>query len=155
MVGVSSVIISGKTDSILVDAQFTLADAETVAQKIKASGNNLKAIYVWQNDPDFYFGLEVLKKNFPEITAYATKKVVEQIIVPAQKKLDVWGERLGKAITSNVVLPQVLKENTIELDGEKFEMVGIEEFPGRTFLYIPSAKVVIGGINVFGNGFNL
>ncbi|MBO9673273.1 MAG: MBL fold metallo-hydrolase [Sphingobacteriaceae bacterium] len=153
--GVASVIVSGKTDAILIDAQFTLADAETVAQKIKATGKKLTTIYISHNDPDFYFGLEVFKKHFPEVTAYAVPAVVEQIIKSAQKKLDVWGERLGKAITSNVVLPQVLKGNTIELEGEKFDIVGLEDFPGKTFVYIPSAKAVVGGINVFGNGFNL
>ncbi|WP_294199374.1 hypothetical protein [uncultured Chryseobacterium sp.] len=35
--GVASVIISGKEDAVLVDAQFTLADAETVAQRIWSS----------------------------------------------------------------------------------------------------------------------
>jgi glyoxylase-like metal-dependent hydrolase (beta-lactamase superfamily II) len=153
--GVASIIVSGKTDAVLIDAQFTLADAEAVAQEIKSSGKKLTTIYVSHNDPDFYFGLEVFKKYFPEVTAYATPAVVEQIAKTAQKKLDVWGERLGKAITSNVVLPQVLKGNSIELEGEKLEIVGLDEFPGRTFIWIPSAKAVVGGINVFGNTFNL
>lgn len=153
--GVASVIISGSTDAVLVDAQFTLTDAKTVAQKIKDSGKNLKAIYVSHNDPDFYFGLEVFKRYFPGVTAYATPKVVEAIARTAQKKLDVWGGQLGSAVTSNVVLPQVLKGNSIELEGEKLEVIGLEEFPARTFMYIPSAKAVVGGINVFGNTFNL
>lgn len=153
--GVASVIISGKTDVILVDAQFTLADAENVAKEILASGKNLKSIYISHNDPDFYFGLEVFKKYFPNVTAYATPKVVEEISKTAQKKLDVWGSQLGDKVTSNVVLPQVLKENHIELEGESFEIVGFNEFPARTFLYIPSSKAVIGGINVFGNSFNI
>ena len=38
--GVASVIGSGKTDAVLIDAQFTLADAEFAAQKIKNSGKN-------------------------------------------------------------------------------------------------------------------
>ncbi|HFK5508139.1 MBL fold metallo-hydrolase [Elizabethkingia anophelis] len=153
--GVASVIVSGKTDAVLIDAQFTLADAETVAQKIKTSGKNLKAIYISHNDPDFYFGLEVFKRHFPGVTAYATPKVVEAIAQTAQKKLDVWGGQLGEAVTSNVVLPQVLKGNSIELEGEKLEITGLEDFPTRTFVYIPSAKAVVGGINVFGNSFNL
>ncbi len=153
--GVASVIVSGKTDAVLIDAQFTLADAETVAQKIKTSGKNLKAIYISHNDPDFYFGLEVFKRHFPGVTAYATPKVVEAIAQTAQKKLDVWGGQLGVAVTSNVVLPQVLKGNSIELEGEKLEITGLEDFPTRTFVYIPSAKAVVGGINVFGNSFNL
>ncbi|MNS11262.1 Metallo-beta-lactamase superfamily protein [compost metagenome] len=153
--GVASVIVSGKTDAVLIDAQFTLADAEKVAQEIKASGKKLTTIYVSHADPDYYFGLEIFKKYFPEVIAYASPASVEAIKATAQKKLDVWGERLGKAITSNVVLPQVLKENNIELEGQKLEIIGLEEFPNKTFVWIPSIKAVVGGINVFGTTFNL
>jgi glyoxylase-like metal-dependent hydrolase (beta-lactamase superfamily II) len=153
--GVASVIVSGKTDAVLIDAQFTLADAEKVAQEIKNSGKKLTTIYVSHSDPDFYFGLEVFKKYFPEVTAYASPATVASIMATAQKKLDVWGERLGKIITSNVVLPQVIKGNSIDLEGQKLEIIGLEEFPTKTFIWIPSIKAVIGGINVFGTSFHL
>ncbi|MBT2563973.1 MBL fold metallo-hydrolase [Pedobacter sp. ISL-68] len=153
--GVASVIVSGKTDAVLIDAQFTLEDAEKVASQIKKSGKKLTVIYVSHADPDYYFGLEVFKKHFPEVTAFASPATVEAIKASAQKKLDVWGERLGKAITSNVVLPQVIKGNSIDLEGQKLEVVGLEEFPAKTFVWIPSIKAVIGGINVFGTTFNL
>ena len=153
--GVASVIVSGKTDAVLIDAQFTLADAEKVAQEIKASGKKLTAIFVSHGDPDFYFGLEVFKKYFPEVTAYASPATVEHIKATAQKKLEVWGERLGKNITSNVILPQVLKGNSIELEGQKLEIIGLEEFPNKTFVWIPSIKAVAGGINIFGTTFHL
>ena len=153
--GVASVIVSGKTDAVLIDAQFTLADAEKVAQEIKTSGKKLITIYVSHGDPDFYFGLEVFKKYFPEVTAYASPATVEHIKATAQKKLEVWGERLGKNITSNAILPQVLKGNAIELEGEKLEIIGLEEFPTKTFVWIPSIKAVVGGINIFGTSFHL
>ena len=153
--GVASVIISGKEDAILIDAQFTLADAEYVAEEIKKSGKKLTAIYVSHGDPDFYFGLETFKKYFPEVTAYAVPATVEHIKATAQKKLEIWGERLGNQITSNAVLPQVLKDNTIELEGHKLEIIGLESYPGRTFVWIPAEKAVVGGINVFGGTFNL
>lgn len=153
--GVASVIASGKTDAVLIDAQFTLADADKVAQEIKRSGKKLTAIYVSHGDPDFYFGLEVFKKYFPEVTVYASPATVEHIKATAQKKLEVWGERLGKNITSNVVLPQALKGSSIDLEGQKLEIIGLEEFPSRTFVWIPSIKAVIGGINVFGTSFHL
>lgn len=129
--GVASVIISGKTDAVLIDAQFTLADAEKVAQEIKTSEKKLTTIYVSYGDPDFYFGLEVFKKYFPEVTAYATAETVDHIKATAQKKLDVWGGQLGNKITSNVILPQVLKGNSIDLEGQKLEIVGLEEFPAK------------------------
>src|SRR5215217_7526550 len=115
--GVASVIVSGKTDAVLIDAQFTLADAEKVAAQIKNSGKKLTTIYVSHTDPDFYFGLEIFKKYFPEVTAYASPATVEHIKATAQKKLDVWGGQLGNKVTSNVILPQVLKGNSIELEG--------------------------------------
>lgn len=153
--GVASIIISGKTNAVLIDTQFTLGDAEKIAQEIKASGKKLTTIYVSHGDPDYYFGLEVFKKYFPEVTAYASPATVEHIKATAQKKLEVWGERLGKAITSNVVLPQVLKGNSLEIEGQKIEIIGLDTFPGKTFVWIPSIKAVLGGINVFGTSFHL
>jgi len=153
--GVASVIVSGKTDAVLIDAQFTIEDAEQVAQEIKRSGKKLTAIYVSHGDPDFYFGLEVFKKYFPEVTAYTSPATIEHIKATAQKKLEIWGERLGKNITSNVILPQVLKGNSIDLEGQKLQIEGLDEFPSKTFVWIPSIKAVIGGINVFGTSFNL
>ena len=153
--GVASVIVSGPTESVLIDAQFTIADAEKVAQQIKESGKKLTAIYISHGDPDFYFGLEVFKKYFPEVTVYATASTIEHIKATAQKKLDVWGERLGKAITSNAILPQVLKNNTLTVDGQTLEITGTSASPEKTFVWIPSIKAVIGGINVFGTTFHL
>ena len=153
--GVASVIVAGKSDAVLIDAQFTLAEAEAVAHRVKQSGKKLTTIYISHGDPDFYFGLEVFKKYFPEVTAYATPATIEHIKATAQKKLEVWGGRLGKAITSNVVLPQVLPGNSIDLEGQKLEIIGLDEFPAKTFVWIPSIKTVLGGIHVFGDTFNL
>ncbi|HEX7367172.1 MAG TPA: MBL fold metallo-hydrolase [Pelobium sp.] len=153
--GVASVIVSGKSDAVLIDAQFTLDDAENVAQEIKKSGKKLTAIYVSHGDPDYYFGLEVFKKYFPEVTVYASPATVEHIKATAQNKLEVWGKSFGKAITSNAILPQVLKGNLIELEGHKLEIIGLDEFPLTTFVWIPSIKAVVGGINVFGTSFHL
>ena len=153
--GVASVIVYGQKDAILIDAQFTLADAENVAQEIKNLGKNLTTIYVSHGDPDFYFGLQVFKKYFPDVTAYATPATIEHIKATAQKKLEVWGSKLGKALTSNVILPQVIQGNSFELEGQKIEIIGLDEFPATTFAWIPSIKAVVGGITVFGNTFHL
>ena len=97
----------------------------------------------------------MFKKYFPDVTAYASPATVEHIKATSQKKLEVWGERLGKNITSNAVLPQILKGNTIDLEGQKLEIFGLDEFPKKSFVWIPSIKAVVGGINVFGTTFNL
>jgi glyoxylase-like metal-dependent hydrolase (beta-lactamase superfamily II) len=154
-IGVASVIVSGKSDAVLIDAQFTLADAENVAKEIRSTGKKLTAIYVSHGDPDYYFGLEVFKKYFPGVTVYATAETVEHIKATAQKKLEVWGGQVGDAITKNIILPQIIKGTSLDLEGQKLEIIGLNEFPQRTFIWIPSIKAVVGGINVFGDNFHL
>ena len=64
--GVASVIVSGKTDAVLIDAQFTLADAETVAQKLKHRVKPLKR-YIYHIMILIFISVwEVFKDIFPE-----------------------------------------------------------------------------------------
>ena len=83
--GVTSVIVSGENDAILIDAQFTLSDAKNVVEKLKMTGKKLTAIFITHGDPDFYFGLEVIKQSFPDTIVYATKETVEYIKATSQK----------------------------------------------------------------------
>ena len=55
---VSSTLVQGRKDAILIDAQFSAEDARKLAAQIKASGKRLVAIYISHSDPDFYFGLD-------------------------------------------------------------------------------------------------
>ena len=57
---VTSVLVSGEKDAILVDAQFGKSQAEQVVEKIRASGKQLTTIYISHGDPDYYFGLDTL-----------------------------------------------------------------------------------------------
>ncbi|WP_294310245.1 hypothetical protein [uncultured Chryseobacterium sp.] len=65
------------------------------------------------------------------------------------------GRPPGDKITSNVLLQQILNGDQIDLEGYTLKVIGLEQFPDKTFLWIPEAKAVIGGINIFGNTFNL
>ncbi|WP_164998511.1 hypothetical protein [Chryseobacterium sp. 3008163] len=41
------------------------------------------------------------------------------------------------------------------MQGHKLEIIKIADEPARSFIWIPSIKAVVGGINVFGNDFHL
>jgi glyoxylase-like metal-dependent hydrolase (beta-lactamase superfamily II) len=62
---VTSTIIYGDKDAMLVDGQFQKQYAEELVKQIKATGKNLKTVFISHSDPDFYFGLDVIKKHFP------------------------------------------------------------------------------------------
>src|SRR4030042_2996664 len=63
---VASVIVMGKTDALLIDAQWTLSNAHRVVAEILETGKRLKTIYVTHAHPDHYFGLGPVAKAFPE-----------------------------------------------------------------------------------------
>ncbi|MBB6127141.1 MBL fold metallo-hydrolase [Mucilaginibacter lappiensis] len=153
--GVTSVLVTGKQDAILIDAQFTLPDAEKVAAMIKSSGKKLKAIFISYGDPDYYFGLEAIRKYYPNTPVYATEPTIEHIKATYKGKLEYWGKILKQAAPKQVIVPSVFNGNFMELDGNKLEIVKVPGAPVRSFVWIPAVKAVVGGINVFGNDFHL
>ena len=76
---VNSVVVSGKTEALVIDSGFTRADALRIAANVLDSGKTLKTIFISNADPDFYFGAETLKSLFPQAQVLTTPAVREKI----------------------------------------------------------------------------
>ncbi len=146
---ISSVLVTGQHDAILVDAQFGKSQAEKVVEKIRASGKKLIAIYISHGDPDFYFGLETLKAVYPDVKVLATAPTIAHIKETAAGKLAFWGPKLAADAPTQTFVPEVLEGNTLTLEGQKLEIMGLNgPQPERSFVWIPSIKAVVGGVVV-------
>ncbi|CNL00382.1 MBL fold metallo-hydrolase [Yersinia aldovae] len=149
---VSSEIISGKTEVALIDAQFQRNDAEALIKKIQQSGKKLTTIYISQADPDFYFGLDIITKAFPQAKVIATPQTIEEIKATKEGKLAYWGPILKENAPSSVIVPEALQGKSFTVDGQKIEVEGLDgPSPEKTFVWIPSLKAVVGGVAVSGN----
>lgn len=147
---VNAVLVSGRNDAVLLDTGFTRADALRIAAMVLDSGKTLKTIYISQADPDYYFGIDTLKSFFPDTQVVATAPTVKKIETTLAKKLEVWGPRMGANAPIHVTLPEALKTNAIQLEGQTLEIRGMGEvLPDRSFVWIPSLKTVAGGVNVY------
>jgi glyoxylase-like metal-dependent hydrolase (beta-lactamase superfamily II) len=147
----NAVLLSGKTDAILIDAGFTRADAFRIAAMVLDSRKTLKTIYISQADPDFYFGAGVLKTLFPDAKLIASAPTVKKIQATLPTKLQVWGPRLGTNAPADVPLPEVMTANTMMLEGQALEVRGLDDsLPHRSYVWIPSLQTIVGGVNVFG-----
>jgi glyoxylase-like metal-dependent hydrolase (beta-lactamase superfamily II) len=147
---VNAVLVSGKTDAVLIDTGFTQADAHRIAAMVLDSRKTLKTIYIIQADPDFYFGAGVLKRLFPEATLIASAPTVKKILATLATKLQVWGPRLGANAPTDVPVPEVMTGNTIKLEDETLEIRGLDDsLPHRSYVWIPALKAIVGGVNVF------
>ncbi len=149
---VSSEIISGPTEVVLIDAQFQNNDAQKLVDKIQKLNKKLTTIYISHSDPDYYFGLETLTKAFPEAKVVATAETVNAINATKDGKLAYWGGELKNEAPSHVIVPEVIKGNSFTVDGEKLEIKGLDgASPDRTYLWVPSLKAVVGGVLVYDN----
>jgi glyoxylase-like metal-dependent hydrolase (beta-lactamase superfamily II) len=148
---VNAVLVAGKTDAVLLDTGFTRADALRIAAMVLDSKKTLKTIFITQADPDFYFGIDVLKQYFPDAKVLTTAPTLKKIQATLPAKLEVWGPRMGANAPKNVPLPEVLSGNVITLEGQALEVRGLDDsLPHRIYVWIPSLKAIAGGVNVFG-----
>jgi glyoxylase-like metal-dependent hydrolase (beta-lactamase superfamily II) len=149
---VNAVLVAGQSDAVLLDTGFTRADALRIAAMVLDSKKTLKTIFITQADPDFYFGIEVLKQYFPDAKVVTTAPTLKKIQATLATKLQVWGPRMGANAPKNVPLPEVLPGNVITLEGQALEVRGLFEdsLPHRSYVWIPSLKAIAGGVNVFG-----
>ncbi|HSV37071.1 MAG TPA: MBL fold metallo-hydrolase, partial [Ramlibacter sp.] len=147
---VNAVLVAGQNDAVLLDTGFTRADALRIAAMVLDSKKTLKTIFISQADPDYYFGIEVLKQYFPEAKVVTTAPTLKKIQATLATKLQVWGPRMGANAPKNVPLPDVLPGNVIALEGQTLEVRGLDDsLPHRSYVWIPSLKAIAGGVNVY------
>lgn len=149
---VSSVIVSGQHEAILVDAQFGKGQAEQVLKMLRDSGKQLTTIYISHGDPDYYFGLDTLTRAYPKAKVLASQATVAHIKQTMAAKLAYWGPQMGADKPARLVVPDVLPGNVLTLEGQRLEVIGLDgPQPDRSFVWVPSIKAVVGGVVVAEN----
>jgi glyoxylase-like metal-dependent hydrolase (beta-lactamase superfamily II) len=149
---VTSTLIEGPSEAVLVDAQFQRSDAQNLISIIKESGKTLTAIYISHGDPDYYFGLDVLRAAFPDAKIIATQPTVEKIKATIEGKFAFWGPILKEDAPQDLVIPEAIGGDELKVDGTSIEIFGLEGHdPSHTSLWVPSERTVLGGVLVFDN----
>jgi glyoxylase-like metal-dependent hydrolase (beta-lactamase superfamily II) len=149
---VASVIVMGKTDALLIDAQWTLSNAHRVVAEILETGKHLKTIYVTHAHPDHYFGLGPIADAFPEARVTALPSVARTINNQFFGKIEHWEETIGVTNTPRkAVNIEPLTENHLELEGHRIEILPeiMGDLKYNTVVWIPSIKTLYGSDVLF------
>jgi len=149
---VASVIVTGKTDAVLIDAQWTLSNAHRVIAEILETGKYLKTIYITHAHPDHYFGLGTIAEAFPEARVIALPS--EALIINKQffGKIEYWEKVIGAINvprkTANI---EPLNENYFELEGQRIEIIPkvMGDMKYNTAVWIPSIRTLYGSDVLF------
>lgn len=150
---VTSTLVSGENDAILVDAQFTLADAHRVVAKVLESKKNLKTIVVTHAHPDHFFGLEVLKQAFPKVEVVASAAVLKEMKDITPGKHAYWKPVYTTNLANEPQYPKATSAESLDLDGQKLELIALPagESEAATVVWIPSIRTAIVGDLAYNN----
>jgi glyoxylase-like metal-dependent hydrolase (beta-lactamase superfamily II) len=152
---VDSTLVAGAKDAVLIDGQFTLADAHRVVAAILDSKKNLTTVYVTHFHPDHYFGLTVIKQAFPKAKLVALPATIAGIKKTWKDKVKQWGPMYGGNLATQPVIPSPLPSplagKTITLEGETLEIHGgvQGDAPDNSYVWIPSIKALVAGDIVY------
>ena len=150
-ISVTSTLITGENDAILIDAQFRLSDAHRLVAMILESKKNLTTVYVTHFHPDHYFGLAAIQQAFPKAKLVALPAAVAEIKKTWQDKVKQWGPMYGDLVPQKPILPVPLQGGTLTLEGQTLEVHGgVQGDAGdNSYVWIPSIKTVVAGDIVY------
>ena len=149
---VASVIVMGKTNAVLIDAQWTLSNAHRVIAEIAETGKHLETIYVTHAHPDHYFGLGVIAEAFPSARVTALASVARTINRQFFGKVDHWEKVIGPTnVCRKTVTIEPLNQNAIELEGKRIEILPevMGDMKYNSAVWIPSIKTLYGSDILF------
>ncbi len=152
---VNSTLVTGSKDAVLIDAQFTLADAAKVAEAVAGARRKLTYVYVTHFHPDHYFGFPVIKAKFPDAKLVALPATVAMIEKTWEEKVKQWEPLYKEAITPRPIVPEPLAGGSIDLEGQKLEIYGGQQGDSsdNSYVWIPSLRVVVTGDIVYDGVF--
>ena len=146
---ISSTLISGKRDAVLVDTAITVDQNQKLVDWIAHSGKNLTAIYATHGHGDHFFGVNTIQKKFPKARFVATSEVIAVMRKQASVLVveSYWKPRFPRQIDSTLLIADELKDGVLELEGKQLISVplGHTDTDSTTCLHVPSIGLAVCG----------
>jgi glyoxylase-like metal-dependent hydrolase (beta-lactamase superfamily II) len=150
---ITSTLITGRRDAVLVDPPLTLAQADQVGDWIAASGRTLRQIYITHGHGDHWFGAIPLLARFSGVTVRATEGTAE--LMAAQNdphfRAEFWDQVFPGQLPVGDVEVTVVDERGFELEGAALVPVeaGHTDTDATTMLHVPEMGLLVAGDVVY------
>src|SRR5260370_40327101 len=146
---ISSTLISGKRDAVLVGTAITIDQNQKLVDWIAASGKNLTTIYATHGHGDHFFGVNTIQKKFPKARFMTTREVIAVMQKQASAPVvnGYWKPTLPGQIDSTLDDSDELNGGVMELEGEQLVSVplGHTDTDNTTCLHAYSIALVVAG----------
>lgn len=144
---ITSTLVFGDEDAVLVDAQFFKEDVQALGDMIERVGRRLNTIFVTHGHGDHYFGAGRLLERFPNAGCVATADVVAYVQGHRDQDVTVWSGLFGDRIELPTALPAPMDGDTIVLEGRELKAIQVEQgdIAPTAVLHVPELAAVIAG----------
>jgi glyoxylase-like metal-dependent hydrolase (beta-lactamase superfamily II) len=149
---ITSTLIFGEYDAVLVDAMGTVAEATALAHWVGLHNRNLETIYITHAHFDHFYGLSILLDRFPGARAIATPKTVESMKMSFTPGVERLARRMFPGqVPTKLISPEPYGKETFTLEGQELCIIeqGRTDSPDSTSLYVPSIGLVVAGDVVY------
>jgi len=144
----SSTLIVGAHDALLVDPPFTRTQIQSVGDWVERSGRRLAYVYATHGHGDHWFGTGELVKRFPGVTVYATEGTIEVMHQQAGQGREQLFDRIFPGqIPETPVLAEPVPAQGFRLEGNPVVAVetGHTDTDKTSVLHVPSIGLVAAG----------
>ncbi|HEX8818122.1 MAG TPA: MBL fold metallo-hydrolase [Terriglobales bacterium] len=149
---ITSTLIFGEYDAVLVDAMGTVAEANALADWIALHNRNLETIYITHAHFDHFYGLSVLLDRFPAARAIATPKTLNAMQMSFTPTVERLAKRMfPEQVPTKLVQPEPYEQGAFTLEGNELRIIeqGRTDSPDSTSLYVPSIGLIVAGDVVY------
>ena len=155
---ITSTLITGQHDAVLVDPPLTKSQAAEVGDWIVASGRKLRQIYITHGHGDHWFGAIPLLQRFPDVTVLATEGTSKLMATQNQPQFraDFWDRVFPGQLPTGEVDVCVVDPGGFELEEVALRPieVGHTDTDATTMLHVPQIGLLVAGDAVY-NGVHL
>jgi glyoxylase-like metal-dependent hydrolase (beta-lactamase superfamily II) len=149
---ITSTLIFGENDAVLVDAMTTVSEAEALSAWIALHNRNLETIYITHAHFDHFYGLSILLERFPGARAIAMPETVRAMQISFTPQVEQLARRMFPGqVATKLVAPEPYEQDTFTLEGHELRIIvqGRTDSPDSTSLYVPSIGLIVAGDVVY------
>lgn len=145
---VTTTLIYGDHDAVIVDPPFTYEQVHRVAEWVKSFDRRLVAVYATHGHGDHWFGTELLLQRFPGAVAYATEGTITMMRQQGTDgRTQMWDVDFPGQIPPSPVVYHPIPADGLMLEGTRLVAVevGHTDTDDTTVLHVPSIGLVVAG----------
>ena len=147
----TSTMISSDDEIMLIDAPFTRSEAHRLVAKILKTGKPLTKVVITHAHPDHYFGLEVIRRQYPDVEVYARAAIKSQMDTLGSEKLAAWKPVYGDDLTDTVPAADQVLAGDLTFAGERIQVIDLApaEIESAVAFFLPRSRTLVAGDAVF------